>query len=86
MNADSAFHRRITALDEGAYDVTFKESRYLLRKETLLGGRLIKLYARELGGNDLISLNYYPSLQGGLIKPCEMSETKVVTFVLGLKA
>jgi hypothetical protein len=86
MNADSAFHRRITALGEGAYDVTFKERRFLLRKETLLGGRLIKLYARELGGNDLISLNYYPSLQGGLIKPCEMSETKVVTFVLGLKA
>jgi hypothetical protein len=47
MSVSAAFHRRITSLDEGAYDVIFRQKRYLLRKETLLNGRLIKLYARD---------------------------------------
>lgn len=82
---NSTFHEKILQLDDGAYDVIAYEKRYLLRKETQLEGRLLKLYAEELGGNDFISLNYYPQLQGGLLKPCEMPQKKVIQFILELR-
>lgn len=83
---NSLFHEKIIQLDDGAYDVIAYEKRYLLRKETQLKGKLIKLYAEELGGNDFISLNYYPQLQNGLLKPCEMPQEKVIQFVLELQS
>jgi hypothetical protein len=79
-----SFNTKIHALNDGAYDVSYENKRYLLRKETLLEGKLIKLYAEELGGNNFISLNYYPHIKNGLLKPCEMPEEKVKAFVLGL--
>ena len=78
------FDEKIKALKDGAYDVSFNNRRYLLRKETQLEGKLIKLYAEELGGKDFISLNYYPQIKDGLLKPCEMPEEKVIHFVLEL--
>lgn len=78
------FHTRLKDLKDGAYDVLFSGKRYLLRKVTHLQGRLIKLYAEELGGSDFISLNYYPDIQEGLLKPCEMPKEKVIQFVLQL--
>jgi hypothetical protein len=59
------FHQKLKELDNGAYDVSFDAKRYLLRKQTQLKGKLIKLYAEELGGSDFISLNYYPGIKGG---------------------
>jgi len=78
------FNKKIQSLNDGAYDVTYENKRYLLRKETLLKGKLIKLYAEELGGNNFISLNYYPHIKNGLLKPCEMPQEKVKAFILGL--
>lgn len=77
------FHERILALNDGAYDVSYKEKRYLLRKETHLNAQLIKLYAEELGGNNFISLNYYP--KKSLLKPCEMPVAKVMAFIEELR-
>ena len=77
----SSFHKRLLGFRDGAYDLFYENKRYLLRKETLLDGRLIKAYAEELGGNDFISLNYYPQTLGGLLKPCEMPEEKVIAFI-----
>ena len=76
------FYIKLLALPNGANDVYYHDKRYLLRKETLLGGKLLKIFARELGGTDIVSGNYYPSLKGDLLKPCEMSEKKVIDFVL----
>ncbi len=75
------FHERLLSFDDGAYDVIFSAKRYLFRKETHLGGKLVKVYAEELGGNDFISLNYYPQTLNGLLKPCEMADRKVIDFV-----
>lgn len=80
-----AFHTKLLSLDNGAYDVKYQNNRYLLRKETLLKGKLIKLYAHELGGNNFISLNFYPNIQNGLLKPCEMPQEKVIKFILQLE-
>jgi peptide-methionine (S)-S-oxide reductase len=76
------FYIRLQALPDGANDVDYLGRRYLLRKETLLDGRLIKLYAEELGGKDIVSGNYYPTIKEGTLKPCEMSDAKVIDFVL----
>jgi hypothetical protein len=76
------FYTKLLMLPNGAYDVFYLGKRYLLRKTTLLEGRLLKLYAEELGGNDIVSGNYYPTIKGGLLKPCEMSNKKVIDFVL----
>jgi len=79
------FDQKIKSLTDGSFDVTFNQKRYLLSKETHLNKKLIKLYAQELGGNDFISLNYYPNIKGGLLKPCEMPQEKVIDFILNLK-
>lgn len=76
------FYAKLLTLPDGANDVRYLEKRYLLRKETLLEGKLLKIYAEELGGNNIVSGNYYPSVKEGLLKPCEMSDEKVIDFVL----
>jgi peptide-methionine (S)-S-oxide reductase len=81
----SLFHIKLTELKNGSYDVFYKDTRYLLSKETHLNGKLIKLYAKELGANDFVSLNYYGEIGEGLLKPCEMPKEKVIDFVLHLK-
>jgi len=79
---ETEFYTKLLALPNGANDVTYLGKRYLLRKETLLNGKLLKVYAEELGGNDIVSGNYYPSIKTGTLKPCEMSDKKVIDFVL----
>jgi len=74
MSINNLFHARLSTLHDGSYDVSYNTKRYLLSKQTHLNGKLIKLYAEELGDTNFISLNYYPSIDGGLLKPCEMSE------------
>ena len=42
------FYSKLLALPNGANDVRYKEKRYLLQKQTLLEGKLLKIYAQEL--------------------------------------
>jgi len=79
---ETEFYTRLLTLPNGATDLFYNNRRYLLRKETLLDGKLIKIYAEELGGNDIVSGNYYPTMKGGMLKPCEMSDEKVIEFIL----
>ena len=79
---ETEFYTKLLALPNGANDVLYQKKRYLLRKETLLDNKLIKVYAEELGGNDIVSGNYYPTMKNGMLKPCEMSDEKVIDFVL----
>ena len=83
---ETEFYTKLLALPDGANDVYYLGKRYLLRKETLLGGDLLKIYAEALGANDMISGNYYSSIKGGMLKPCEMSDEKVIHFILNAKA
>lgn len=81
----TAFRERLLSLPEGACDVTFRSRRYLLSIERVAGDRITKLYARELGGRDIVSGNYFTTVRNGLLKPCEMSPKKVVDFILGME-
>jgi hypothetical protein len=78
---ETEFYTKLLVLPNGANDVQYQGRRYLLRKETLLEGKLLKVYAKELGGNDIVSGNYYPTMKGGMLKPCEMSDKKVIDFI-----
>ena len=82
---NTSFHKKLQELPSGANYIFYNKKRYLLIKNTLLGGKLIKLYAEELGGNDIVSGNYYPTVKNGTLKPCEMSDAKVIDFVLKAK-
>ena len=82
---ETEFYRNLLALPNGANNVFYRGKRYLLRKETLLDGKLIKIYAEALGNKDIVSGNYYPTIKNGILKPCEMSELKVIDFVLHAK-
>ena len=79
---ETEFYKKLLALPDGANDVAYLGKRYLLRKETLLEGKLLKVYAEELGATDIVSGNYYPTMKNGMLKPCEMSDKKVIDFVL----
>ena len=81
---ETEFYTKLLALPNGANDVIYLGKRYLLRKETLLKGKLLKIYAEELGGNNIVSGNYYPTMKSGILKPCEMSDKKVIEFILNL--
>lgn len=49
-------------------------------------GKRIWLYGEELGGTDVVSFNLYVLSGASLaLKPCEMSSSKVVDFVLGFR-
>jgi len=78
---ETEFYTKLLALPNGASYVTYLDKRYLLRKETLLQGKLLKIYAERLDQIDVVSGNYYPTLKGGMLKPCEMSDEKVIGFV-----
>ena len=82
---NTEFYAKLLALPNAANNVLYWGKRYLLRKETLLEGRLIKIYAEELGNTNVVSGNYYPSIKNGLLKPCEMSDKKVIDFILNYR-
>lgn len=83
---NTAFYTKLASLDNGSYHVIYNEKKYLLTKATLLEGKLIKLYAERLDQIDIVSGNYYPTIKSGLLKPCEMSDAKVIDFILKCQA
>lgn len=59
------------------WSVTVKRSR---------DGKRIWFYGEELGSTDIVSFNLYRlSKTGPVLRPCEMSSSKVIDFVLGFE-
>jgi len=79
---ETEFYTKLLALPNGANNVMYLNKRYLIIKETLLEGKLLKVYAERLDEIDVVSGNYYPTLKNGMLKPCEMSDAKVINFIL----
>ncbi len=77
----------LTALE--ALPLGYSEGVYLKRRYGVTinrsdDGRRWWLFARELGGPDIVSLNLYRPASGRIaLRPCEMSIEKVTAFVLG---
>jgi hypothetical protein len=47
------------------------------------GGARLTLYARDLGGAEFVSANFYLLSTGGVARPCEMPVEKVARFIEG---
>ncbi|HIP13336.1 MAG TPA: peptide methionine sulfoxide reductase [Arcobacter sp.] len=79
------FRQNILSLPSGSFYCIYKNSKYLSTKQSYSNNKIIKIYAQELKGNDIVSGNYFPTIKGGLLKPCEMSDKKVIDFVNNLE-
>ena len=72
---------RIKKLPLGYSKIIYQQRKYGLTRTDFNHGKSIKLYAEGLGGNDVVSLNYYITSKEETLKPCEMSEQKVIHFL-----
>ena len=72
-------------MPEGYSEGVYNGVTYSVTKTTYNHGRSFKVFARELGGKDIISLNYYLTSKKEILKPCEMSEQKVIDFLENVK-
>ena len=80
-----AFKKKLQELPVASFFVKYKNSKYLVKKESVSNDKILKIYAKELKGNDIVSGNYFLTIKNGLLKPCEMSDAKVIDFVLNLE-
>ena len=79
------FREKLIALPEGSFYCIYKDSKYVATKSLYSDDKIIKLYAKELKGNNIVSGNYFLTIKQGLLKPCEMSDEKVISFVKNLE-
>ena len=63
----------------------YNNNKYLVTKNTIANNGIVKLYAEQLNNIDIVSCNYFINIKNGLLKPCEMSDVKVIDFVLNMK-
>ena len=83
----SGFLDSLRSLPNGFARGSYGGSRYgvTIDRSTDLGWT--KLFARELGGSDIVSFNLYRTPAGKVhLRPCEISSAKVIDFVCGFSA
>lgn len=73
----------LARLPEGASEALLEGRRWATTKVTAAGGRAVRLYAEELGGTTYVSANAYVVGGQWQLKPCEMPEERVLTFLRG---
>ncbi|KRG67624.1 hypothetical protein [Pseudoxanthomonas dokdonensis] len=66
----------------GYREVLYQGRRYGLSRTDFNAGNSSKIYAEALDGGDHVSLNYYRLGQRQWLRPCEMSDAKVVDFLI----
>lgn len=76
---------KIQNLPLGYSKVVYNTKKYSVTRTDFNNGKSFKIYAEELGGTDVISLNYYITNSKELLKPCEMPELKVIDFLNNYK-
>lgn len=71
----------ILELPEGYTEVVYNNRKYGVTRTSFNNEKSFKVFAKELGGTDFISLNYYITNNSHQLKPCEMPEKKVIDFL-----
>ena len=82
----SDFEHALAKLPDGYSEGRFQRRPWGVTVKRSADGKRVWLYGEELGGTDVVSFNLYV-LSGAsfALKPCEMSSSKVVDFVLGFR-
>jgi hypothetical protein len=79
------FEEALAKIPTGYSEGFFADRRYGVTLARSDDGKRSNLFARELGGQDVVSFNLFRLGSGeARLKPCEMSNEKVETFVVGL--
>lgn len=76
---------KIQNLPVGYSEVFHNNKKYGVTRTDFNNGKSYKVFAEELGGTDIISLNYYITNSKESLKPCEMAEDKVIEFLNNYK-
>ncbi len=71
----------ILDIPKGYSELLYNHKKYGVTRTDFNNGKSIKVYAKELGGVNFISFNYYIKTNGELLKPCEMPQEKVIHFL-----
>jgi len=80
------FEQALATLPDGYLEGRFRARTWSVTIRRSVDGKRIWLYGSELGGKDFVSFNLYRlSTKRLTLKPCEMSSTKVIDFLLGFK-
>jgi hypothetical protein len=80
----SDFEHALAKLSDGYSEGRFKDRPWGVTVKRSPDGKRVWLYGEELGGADIVSFNLYVLSEASLVlKPCEMSSSKVMDFVLG---
>jgi hypothetical protein len=80
---EHAFEAALAAIPSGYSEGEYEGRRYGVTLLRSYDRRRVSLLARELGGRDLVSFNWYRLSSGErALRPCEMSQEKAIAFVL----
>jgi len=78
------FERALAQMPDGYTEGCFRGRLWGATVKRSADGKRLWLYGEELGATDIVSFNlYFLSDEKTVLKPCEMSSTKVLDFVLG---
>ncbi|UAX97654.1 hypothetical protein [Ensifer adhaerens] len=81
-----AFEKALAEMREGYVHGSFEGRPWGVTVRRSADRKRVWLYGEELGGADIVSCNLYVLSGSGLtLKPCEMSSSKVIDFVLGFE-
>lgn len=75
----------IQKIPPGYSEGMYNHKKYGITREDFNNGKSIKIFAKELAGKNFISLNFYITSTGELLKPCEMPKDKVIQFLTQYK-
>lgn len=78
--------KTIQSIPLGFSEVILEGKKYGITRSDFNDGKSIKFYAKELGGNDFISFNFYKTNSSENLKPCEMPKEKVLNFLNAFKS
>lgn len=80
--APAGFGTALRAIPRGTSCGHAHNRRYIATRTDFNAGKSIKLVAEARDQSDYISLNYYDLSNGAQLAPCEMSDAKVIAFVM----
>ncbi|NKL98461.1 MULTISPECIES: hypothetical protein [Rhizobium] len=85
-SVQATFEDALAKLPNGYVDGHFSKRPWGVTVKRSEDGKRTWLYGEELSGTDIVSFNLYRLAgPGPILKPCEMSSTKVIEFVLGFE-
>lgn len=71
----------VEQLEDGFSEVLHRGQRYTVNKTIFNDGKSTKVYAENVANGDFISFNLYITKAGLQLKPCEIPEEKVLSFL-----